>query len=1422
MGGFLQSEINATNGTVINFNPGDYSFDLNVSSSPTTVRIDIPYGAVEKDGNLSSAGAFEFRRRIITSVEEDLLAWYPMDESFGTKLHDISGRYRHGDYYGITDATVPGSGDVDASSSNGSYPATNAFDDGGNTNESRWLAHGNQLPNVWISYDFGMPTQVYAYTIQSQSWRNAERAPKDWTLQASDDNANWTVIDTVSGESGWARWETRRFDVGSFGSYRYYKLVISDNNGDNTVGIGEIEFITTNLSDGMFGNALDLNGDYVDLPFKIDQGGTNGMSLSAWVYPRQIDGGTDNERMIFGTDDGGWDWSMAIRTGSLTAWTGSTRYQSPLNLYPNKWYHCVAVFDPKLSKTILHLNGGSITSDSLGLDGSSNLIRLGSHFGNRTFDGLIDDVRVWGRPLSVVEVQKLWGNGMGDLGPNARIEMDSISWSDQLSAKLVLNQPVTDFNASEDLEFSGMSLSSISEVDNSNGTIFNLVLNPDSFTPQSLSLTLSENSITDGQGVQNPEITKNIDFRPHRVRESDLLVWWELNSSNQTGGADPSTISGLQVWFDANDTSTLTFDGSNVISEWRDRSGNSRDATLSMGQPKYNSLGGPAGQATVEFRRTGGNDALAIGGTAFFAKDQFYVFRSISSTFDYFGGILGHTSTYPNSRRSNYLFQNRRTYFHRNQYPAAVYRNGVNLSSPYDLHPVDEYMILRLQVNDANTGPHSDYRIGTIAENSNYSSSVNVSEIIAYNSVLSGSDALVVENYLKNKWGVKNILDSSIVLNHGTGTPRHIPAKFGIGIKFDGSSFGKSISAKIPSLPGNAITLSAWVYPESEDFYLFNADGLPSPASISLRKQRPLLSMSGLDQTGLPGTNINEFWAKGSLALNQWSHLALIYDLSSKRVQFFINGLQDSVSSFAGNLPFPLTTGFRLGPTDDYQATSTIGEIDDFRIYGTALSPQEIQKLYGDGLGDFNRKTIKIATSTNFELPKIIDVHFLEDGVPIRLSQIGSDAFELSDITSPGASTSNLVSLGTGHFQFELTPNDNASIQNLTVSIDGNLIKTEDTNESFENGNLTFTYDPQVPLVTSSAHSNWARGSYSSFQLNVENASSVTLSTLPAGIEFNATANLLHGSPESGGEFVVSVTASNPAASAVQNHRIRILDPLVFASKLELSPNFSSLGQVPSDYPGLSMHLDASQLLEKNGTILNEWPDISGNARGLDQVRGAPYVVSASGEVGHKVVRFDGLSQMFSSYDFGGLLTDYTIFAAVRHTGSQDEAVVASVGSEWIFGLGNSMSGYWKLGNTTLTGPSSDNDWHLLTGTLDQSGVVTLRRDGYEIANGVTALGNNAKPKFLALGELKQMTISPNLKWLKCCFSIVLFCRMKFQNWKLIYKPSGWVGRWRIFLYWLGLAPSLIRISIYCLLRIPQMAVIYASTTIIMRNSLLP
>ena len=57
---------------------------------------------------------------------------------------------------------------------------------------------------------------------------------------------------------------------------------------------------------------------------------------------------------------------------------------------------------------------------------------------------------------------------------------------------------------------------------------------------------------------------------------------------------------------------------------------------------------------------------------------------------------------------------------------------------------------------------------------------------------------------------------------------------------------------------------------------------------------------------------------------------------------------------------------------------------------------------------------------------------------------------------------------------------------------------------------------------------------------------------------------------------------------------------------------------------------------------------------------------------------------------------------------------------------------------------------------------------------------------------------------------------MKFQNWKLIYKQVAG-GSLENFLYWLGSTQSHPDFDLLSL-RIPQMAVIYASTTIIMRT----
>ena len=239
---------------------------------------------------------------------------------------------------------------------------------------------------------------------------------------------------------------------------------------------------------------------------------------------------------------------------------------------------------------------------------------------------------------------------------------------------------------------------------------------------------------------------------------------------------------------------------------------------------------------------------------------------------------------------------------------------------------------------------------------------------------------------------------------------------------------------------------------------------------------------------------------------------------------------------------------------------------------------------------------------------------------------------------------------------------------------------------------------------------------------------------LTVGFEFNSSSKTISGVPEYAGTFQITITASTPAVNVVQNHVMKIMDPLAFSSKLTLNSNPSSIGQIPSDFSGLSMLLDSSMLPDLNGSILSFWPDLSGNDRSLDRVRGNPEVRSGSTGNGLKVVGFDGLSQMYSSYDWGGFLNDYTILSVVRHTGGMNESVISSVGSNWVFGLGDGKSGYWQLGETKLQGPTADQSWHLMTGRLSQDGNAMIRRDRYVLSAGVAVMDANAKPKFLSIG----------------------------------------------------------------------------------------
>ena len=54
------------------------------------------------------------------------------------------------------------------------------------------------------------------------------QSPKTWTFQGSTDNISWDTLDTVTNETGWIDFEERTFAVDSPGTYRYYRLRITE------------------------------------------------------------------------------------------------------------------------------------------------------------------------------------------------------------------------------------------------------------------------------------------------------------------------------------------------------------------------------------------------------------------------------------------------------------------------------------------------------------------------------------------------------------------------------------------------------------------------------------------------------------------------------------------------------------------------------------------------------------------------------------------------------------------------------------------------------------------------------------------------------------------------------------------------------------------------------------------------------------------------------------------------------------------------------------------------------------------------------------------------------------------------------------------------------------------------------------------
>jgi hypothetical protein len=183
---------------------------------------------------------------------------------------------------------------------------------------------------------------------------------------------------------------------------------------------------------GKVGGAISLSGagnQYISLP-NLSLG-TNPFTVSAWVNPVSVAGksynygagiisNTNSESLgdfYLGVNSQGAVFFYNNRTGGNDS-TGVSYTQIDTNIVPlNTWTLITAIWDGTSKRIFVNgVEKTGLSNKSLGTNnGSKHTIGLWSALSTYSFNGLVDDVRLYNRALSVSEVSQLYTEVNGDV-----------------------------------------------------------------------------------------------------------------------------------------------------------------------------------------------------------------------------------------------------------------------------------------------------------------------------------------------------------------------------------------------------------------------------------------------------------------------------------------------------------------------------------------------------------------------------------------------------------------------------------------------------------------------------------------------------------------------------------------------------------------------------------------------------------------------------------------------------------------------------------------------------------------------------------------------------------------------------------------------------------------------------------------------
>lgn len=250
-----------------------------------------------------------------------------------------------------------------------------------------------------VTYDFGEATMIDHYRIVN--WRTNLaywRAPGAWDLYGSDDNDEWTKLDSQTNVTSWTASETKSFDLDNPSQYRYIKIKIyesaspSVNDGNyiqflqlqygrckGTVSVTDansVDAANLTISDGV---AVELSGDSI-LTADRDLGGLGASLAIADGVTIDMNGHDLTVGGLFGA-------GTITDTAAFADLTGSGTASSTNTFYENQEHAASYAFEPDRRVIIAKENWPlEITYDfgvATQVDSYSIISAAGTHFGKR-------------------------------------------------------------------------------------------------------------------------------------------------------------------------------------------------------------------------------------------------------------------------------------------------------------------------------------------------------------------------------------------------------------------------------------------------------------------------------------------------------------------------------------------------------------------------------------------------------------------------------------------------------------------------------------------------------------------------------------------------------------------------------------------------------------------------------------------------------------------------------------------------------------------------------------------------------------------------------------------------------------------------------------------------------------------------------